>query len=50
MGVPAVAAMVVGVLLDAAQTAVMASEVSVGSPSRQTPRRRVLIPSASRAA
>jgi hypothetical protein len=43
----ATAAMVVGVLLAAAQTG---SEVSVGSPSGQTPRNRMRIPSGSCAA
>jgi hypothetical protein len=50
MGVLATAAKVVGMLPAAAQTAVTASEVSVGSPSGQTPRNRMRIPAASRAA
>ena len=50
VGVLAVAAMVVRILPAAAHTAVMAGEVSVGGLSGQTPRNRVRVAAAWRAA
>ena len=50
MGVLVLAVMVANMLPASAQTAVTASEVSVGSPSGQTPRNRMRVPSGSRAA